>query len=87
MVVLVVGETARAANWQLNGYARPTTPELARLPVINFSDVTSCGTNTETSLPCMFAPVGRRDYDEARIRGSESLLHLLVHAGADTLAA
>jgi len=82
VVVLVVGETARAANWQLNGYARPTTPELARLPVINFTDVTSCGTNTETSLPCMFAPVGRRDYDEARIRGSESLLHLLVHAGA-----
>ena len=30
----------------------------------------------------MFAPVGRRDYDEARIRGSESLLHVLVHAGA-----
>jgi len=82
VVVLVVGETARAANWQLNGYERPTTPELAHLPVINFSDVTSCGTNTETSLPCMFAPVGRRDYDEARIRGSESLLHLLVHAGA-----
>ena len=82
VVVLVVGETARAANWQLNGYPRPTTPELARLPVINFSDVTSCGTNTETSLPCMFAPVGRRDYDQARIRGSESLLHLLVHAGA-----
>jgi lipid A ethanolaminephosphotransferase len=82
VVVLVVGETARAANWQLNGYERPTTPELARLPVINFSDVSSCGTNTETSLPCMFAPVGRRDYDEARIRGSESLLHLLVHAGA-----
>ena len=82
VVVLVVGETARAANWQLNGYERPTTPELARLPVINLRDVTSCGTNTETSLPCMFAPVGRRDYDEARIRGSESLLHLLVHAGA-----
>jgi len=82
VVVLVVGETARAANWQLSGYDRPTTPELASLPVINFSDVTSCGTNTETSLPCMFAPIGRRDYDEARIRGSESLLHLLVHAGA-----
>ena len=81
VLVLVVGETARAANWQLNGYARPTTPELAKLPVINFPDVTSCGTNTETSLPCMFAPVGRRNYDEARIRGSESLLHVLAHAG------
>ncbi len=81
LVVLVVGETARAANWGLNGYARQTTPQLATLPVINFSDVTSCGTNTEVSLPCMFAPVGRRDYDEARVRGSEGLLHVLARAG------
>lgn len=82
LVVLVVGETARAANWGLDGYARQTTPELAALPsLINFADVTSCGTNTETSLPCMFAPVGRRDYDEARIRGSQSLLHVLARAG------
>lgn len=81
VVVLVVGETARRANWGMSGYARQTTPELARQPVINFADVTSCGTNTETSLPCMFAPVGRRDYDEARIRGSESLLHVAARAG------
>ena len=81
VVVMVVGETARRANWGLSGYARQTTPELARLPVINFADVTSCGTNTEVSVPCMFAAVGRRDYDEARIRGSESLLHVAAHAG------
>ena len=81
LVVLVVGETARAANWGLNGYARATTPELAQLPVISFAQTTSCGTNTETSLPCMFAPVGRRDYDEATIRGSESLLPMLARAG------
>jgi lipid A ethanolaminephosphotransferase len=90
IVVLVVGETARAANWGLSGYARQTTPQLAQLtqgapvaqpPVINFSDVTACGTSTEVSLPCMFAPVGRRNYDEARIRGSESLLHVAARAG------
>ena len=81
VVLLVVGETARAANWGLNGYSRQTTPELAGLPVINFPHVTACGTNTETSLPCMFAPVGRRDYDESRIRGSESLLHVVARAG------
>jgi lipid A ethanolaminephosphotransferase len=81
VVVLVVGETARAANWGLSGYARQTTPALAQLPVLNFAQVSACGTNTETSLPCMFAPVGRRDYDESRIRGSESLLHLLARAG------
>lgn len=85
LVVMVVGETARAANWGLNGYARQTTPELAKLPVINFPDVSSCGTNTEVSLPCMFAPVGRRDYDEKRIRQSESLLHVVNRAGVNVL--
>ena len=79
--VLVIGETARAANWGLNGYARQTTPELSRLPLISFAHTTSCGTNTETSLPCMFAPVGRRDYNERRIRGSEGLLQVLKRAG------
>jgi len=90
LVVLVVGETARAANWGLNGYARQTTPELAALaaagePLLNFSEVSSCGTNTEVSLPCMFAPIGRRDYDEATIRGSESLLHVLARAGVGVM--
>jgi lipid A ethanolaminephosphotransferase len=81
VVVVVVGETARAANWGLSGYRRQTTPQLAQLPVLNFTDVTACGTNTETSVPCLFAAVGRRDYDEARIRGSDSLLHVLARAG------
>lgn len=85
LLVLVVGETVRSANWGLSGYARQTTPELARLaaeqPLVNFARVRACGTNTETSLPCMFAPVGRRDYDEATIRGSQSLLHVLARAG------
>jgi lipid A ethanolaminephosphotransferase len=87
LVVLVVGETARAANWGLNGYARQTTPQLAQRPVISFAHVTSCGTNTEVSLPCMFAPVGRRDYDEGRVRGSQSLLHVLARAGVGVIGA
>lgn len=81
LLVLVVGETARAANWGLNGYARQTTPQLAKRDVLNFSDVTSCGTNTEVSVPCLFSPLGRRHYDEERIRSSESLLHVLHRAG------
>jgi lipid A ethanolaminephosphotransferase len=81
LVVLVVGETARAANWGLSGYARQTTPALARLQPLNFTDVAACGTSTEVSVPCMFAPVGRRAYDEPRIHGSESLLHVAARAG------
>ncbi|HRP25981.1 phosphoethanolamine--lipid A transferase [Thauera sp.] len=86
LFVIVVGETARAANWGLNNGAgqapsRDTTPELARRAVINFPSVSSCGTNTEVSVPCMFSLQGRRHYDEDAIRGSESLLDTLQRAG------
>ncbi|KRB67780.1 hypothetical protein ASE07_08895 [Noviherbaspirillum sp. Root189] len=85
LLVVVVGETARAANWGLNGYVRQTTPQLAATGVINFSHVTSCGTNTEVSVPCMFSPFGRKSYDEKKIRRHESVLHVLEHGGIKTL--
>ena len=81
LFVIVVGETARAANFSLNGYSRPTNPELARLNVINFPHATACGTSTEVSLPCMFSALGRAEYDATRIRHEESLLQLLARAG------
>ncbi len=81
LFVLVVGETARARDFGLNGYERMTTPELAARDVVNFPHATACGTSTEVSLPCMFSPFGRRNYDEDRIRGHESLLHVLARAG------
>jgi lipid A ethanolaminephosphotransferase len=85
LVVVVLGETVRAQNWGLNGYARQTTPELQRIGPINFPDVTACGSSTEVSVPCMFSPYGRAHYDKARIEQSESLLHVLEHAGIATL--
>lgn len=82
LFVMVVGETARSLNWGLNaGAPHNTTPELARRTVINFAQITSCGTNTEVSVPCLFSPQGRRHYDEEAIRGSESLLHVLARTG------
>ncbi|WP_322618991.1 phosphoethanolamine transferase [Arenimonas daejeonensis] len=85
LLVIVVGETVRAQSWGLNGYARQTTPELAALDVVNFSNVTACGSSTEVSLPCMFSLRGRRDYDARDIKRSESLLHVLERAGIRTL--
>lgn len=85
LLVVVLGETARAQNWGLNGYVRQTTPELAQLGVINFPDMHSCGTSTEVSVPCMFSPFGRHDYNEDTIRKHQSLLHVLEHAGIATL--
>ncbi|WJH59562.1 phosphoethanolamine transferase [Ectopseudomonas guguanensis] len=85
LLVIVVGETVRAQNWGLSGYRRQTTPQLSSLDVINFTDVTACGSNTEVSVPCMFSATGRRNYDQQLIRGSESLLHVLERAGIRTL--
>jgi lipid A ethanolaminephosphotransferase len=86
LLVLVVGETVRAQNWGLNGYSRQTTPELAQVDgLLNFSQTSACGTSTEVSLPCMFSPYGRRNYDEKEIRSHQSLLHVLDHAGVAVL--
>lgn len=57
IVAVLVGETARIANWGLAGYVRNTTPELAGRNVVAFNRVTACGTSTDVSLPCMFSRV------------------------------
>lgn len=85
LFVLVVGETARAQNFSLNGYVRRTNPQLAQRDVISFPHASACGTSTEVSLPCMFSPFGRAQYDEEKIRSHESLLHVLARAGFKVL--
>jgi lipid A ethanolaminephosphotransferase len=83
LTVIVVGETARAANFSLFGYARDTNPELEKRNVIAFPNTTSCGTDTGVSLPCMFSPFTRSDYSHTKFLGSENLLDVLKHAGVD----
>jgi lipid A ethanolaminephosphotransferase len=79
--VFVLGETARAHNFSLFGYDRPTNPELPKLNIIAFPNVKSCGTSTEVSVPCLFSPYGRADYDEELIHRTEGMLHVMSHAG------
>ena len=86
LLLLVVGETARSMNFSLNGYARPTNPELSRLPatqLFSLRNVTSCGTATAASLPCMFAPQGRTAFDADKPQ--ENLLDVLQRAGLAVL--
>jgi lipid A ethanolaminephosphotransferase len=86
VTVIVVGETARAANFSLNGYARETNPRLSREPgLINFSNVQSCGTATAVSLPCVFSVLGRAHYSAAQAASQEGLLDVLAHAGLAVL--
>lgn len=83
LLVLLVGESARASSFALDGYERPTNPELSRLPIVNFPDVRSCGTDTTVSLPCMFSRLDRSDYSEAAAAARQNLLDVLAHAGFD----
>lgn len=82
LMVLVVGETARAESFSLNGYARNTNPELSKqTQLINFSQVSSCGTATAVSLPCMFSGMPRKQYDERLASHREGLLDVAQRAG------
>ena len=84
LFVLVIGETARADRFSLNGYARLTNPDLARHDVLSFSNVSSCGSSTASSLPCMFSHLGRERF-ESRERDSENLLDVVQRAGLAVL--
>lgn len=81
LMVLVVGETARAGSFFLNGYAKNTNPELSKLDTLNFSQVSSCGTATAVSVPCMFSGMPRKDYDEQLAGHREGLLDIVQRAG------
>ena len=82
LTVIVVGETARAANFALNGYPRPTNPRLSQIPgLINFPQAYSCGTDTALSLPCMFSNSGRAKFDPNRAARQENLLDVVQRAG------
>ncbi|MCB5410758.1 phosphoethanolamine transferase [Pseudogemmobacter faecipullorum] len=81
LLVLFVGETARAQNFGLNGYERNTTPELAKRDVIAFTQTTACGTSTAVSVPCMFSGLGQSGYSRAAFLGRENLVDVLGHAG------
>jgi lipid A ethanolaminephosphotransferase len=86
VTIIVVGETARAMNFSLNGYARDTNPLLSRQPdLINFSNVQSCGTATAVSVPCVFSALGRDNYSDALAHSQQGLLDVLSHANFDVL--
>lgn len=85
LLVLVVGETARADNFSLNGYARDTNPELATRGVVSFTRAYSCGTATAVSVPCMFSRLDREQYDADAAASQENLMDVLKHAGVNIL--
>lgn len=85
LMVIVVGEAARASEFSLNGYQRETNPELSKQDIINYSNVSSCGTETAVSVPCMFSKFTRKDYSDSKGKRNENLVDVIHHAGFDIL--
>ncbi|TZF90145.1 phosphoethanolamine--lipid A transferase EptA [Cognatilysobacter lacus] len=58
IVVLVIGESARAQNHSLYGYGRSTDAELAGTDVIALPGARACATYTTAAIRCMLSHLG-----------------------------
>ncbi|MGE6475221.1 phosphoethanolamine transferase [Psychrobacter sp. NPDC078631] len=86
LMVFVVGETARADHFGLNGYTRNTTPLLSKqTDLYSFKDAVSCGTSTAYSVPCMFSYANRVDYDIDTAKYNENVLDTLSKQGINVV--
>jgi lipid A ethanolaminephosphotransferase len=85
LVILVVGETARADHFSLNGYRRETNPLLAREKVVSFANAWACGTSTAVSVPCIFSLYDQEHFSKEKAAHSENLLDVLQRAGVNVI--
>lgn len=83
LFVFVVGETARAANFSLRGYNRPTNAPLDKhqKELLYFQDFSACGTSTAVALPCMFSKDSRTEYKLGSEEYTENFLDVLEKTG------
>jgi lipid A ethanolaminephosphotransferase len=85
LIILVVGETARADRFSLNGYTKETNPELRKQDVVSLTKVSSCGTSTGESVPCMFSAMKRKHFDREEALHIENALDVLYENGVQIL--
>ena len=78
VIVLVIGESARAEDFSLFGYYRDTNPRLEAEGVLAFNETRSCATYTTASVACILAPGEDKD-------NYENLPSYLTRLGADTI--
>ncbi|MGO1328487.1 MAG: phosphoethanolamine transferase [Idiomarina loihiensis] len=86
VMVVILGETARADHFSLNGYSRPTTPTLSEFRksegLLSYKEAMSCGTATAVSVPCMFSFYNTDNYSSSA-RNSSNVLDVLETAGVN----
>jgi len=85
VVVLVIGETARAMNFSYHGYQRETNTYSKKFNPIFFQHVTSCGTATAVSVPCLFSAQKQNNFDKKQAYYQQNALDIAKQAGVDVL--
>lgn len=85
LIILVVGETARADRFSLNGYPRQTNPNLEKEELISLKNVSSCGTSTAVSVPCMFSNLTETHFSIEKSGTLENSLDVLKRNGVEVL--
>lgn len=81
VLVLVIGETARAADFSFENHERDTNPLLKKENIVYFPRTTACGTSTAVSLPCMFSDLGEAKFTTNKAQGRDNLLDTLIRSG------
>jgi lipid A ethanolaminephosphotransferase len=81
--IMLVGETARADHFSMDGYRRITNPVMSEVPNLMFLEADSCGTSTAFSVPCMFFMRGHENYSPEIARTESNVLDILATAGID----
>ena len=83
--IMVVGETARADHFSLDGYLRNTNPLLSKEKGLAFYDINSCGTSTAYSVPCIFSMRGHDTYSPLQASSESNVLDILTSVGVKTV--
>lgn len=81
--VLIIGETSRAANWQLGGYTRETNPRLSKINnLYYFPKAISQSNTTHKSVPMMISDITAETFDS--INYHKSIISAFKEAGFRT---
>lgn len=84
LYILVIGETSRAGNWQINGYERDTNPHLShRKGIVSLSKVLSESNTTHKSVPLMLSHLSSESFGDS-IYCSKGIMEAFDEAGYET---
>ncbi|MDE5603076.1 MAG: phosphoethanolamine--lipid A transferase [Helicobacter sp.] len=85
LMIFVVGETARAANYSLSNYTlNDTNAYTKHESIVYFDNFYSCGTSTAISVPCMFSDYKRENFSKSTFY-RENVLDILQKVGVNVV--